>query len=226
MAKNLLDYFFKPESVAVVGASSLEGQVGRILLDNLREGGFPGEIFPVTPEAPEVLGLTAYASLTAVGRPVDLAVIGTPVETAPAIIKECGADRHQGGDHRLGREQSPGGGWGGHPPGNFRGSPEGRGALLRARLHGDVVPGKPRQCQPGGVSGQARQPGLRLPERLHGERHSGVGHPEQHRLFPFHQRGHHLGPGSGRSYGLPGKRDQRQKHPHLHGGHDGAPGAS
>ena len=90
MAKNLLDYFFKPESVAVVGASSLEGQVGRVLLDNLREGGFPGEIFPVTTEAPEVLGLTAYASLTAVGRPVDLAVIGTPVETAPAIIKECG----------------------------------------------------------------------------------------------------------------------------------------
>ena len=91
MAKNLLDFFFKPESVAVVGASSLEGQVGRILLDNLREGGFPGEIFPVTPEAPEVLGLKAYASLTAVARPVDLVVICTPVETAPAIIKECGA---------------------------------------------------------------------------------------------------------------------------------------
>ena len=91
MAKNLLDYFFKPESVAVVGASSLEGQVGRIILDNLREGGFPGEIFPVTPEAPEVVGLKAYASLTAVARPVDLVVICTPVETAPTIIKECGA---------------------------------------------------------------------------------------------------------------------------------------
>ena len=49
MTKNLLDYFFKPESVAVVGASSREGQVGRILLDNLKEGGFPGEIFPVNP---------------------------------------------------------------------------------------------------------------------------------------------------------------------------------
>ena len=90
MTKNLLDYFFKPESVAVVGASSQEGRVGRVLLDNLREGGFPGEIFPVTPEAPEVIGLTAYASLSALARPVDLAVICTPLETAPSIIRECG----------------------------------------------------------------------------------------------------------------------------------------
>ena len=42
MEKNLLDNFFKPESVAVVGASTREGSVGHILVDNLQKSGFSG----------------------------------------------------------------------------------------------------------------------------------------------------------------------------------------
>ena len=209
MTKNLLDYFFKPESVAVVGASSLEGQVGRILLDNLREGGFPGEIFPVTPEAPEVLGLTAYASLSAVGRPTDLAVICTPVETAPAFIRECGAIGTRAAVIVSAENEAP----------------EEDGAAILQAIHeeaqkagvhffgpdcmGLLCPESRLNASLAAFSGQARQPGLHFPERLHGERYSGVGHPEQHRFFPFHQRGHHGRHGSGRSYRLPGKRDQR-----------------
>ena len=53
----LLDYFFKPESVAVVGASTREGHVGYILVDNLQKGGFAGPIYPITPKADEILAL-------------------------------------------------------------------------------------------------------------------------------------------------------------------------
>ena len=90
MDKNLLDAFFKPESVAVVGASTREGSVGHILVDNLRDGGFHGQIYPINPKAPEVQGFKAYPSLTAVGAPVDLAVICIPIQGVPEIIKECG----------------------------------------------------------------------------------------------------------------------------------------
>ena len=41
MKKPHLDCFFKPESVAVIGASRMEGTVGRLLVDHLKEGGFP-----------------------------------------------------------------------------------------------------------------------------------------------------------------------------------------
>jgi acetyltransferase len=90
MDKNLLDAFFKPESVAVVGASTQAGHVGHILVDNLREGGFQGKIYPINPKAPEVMGYKAYPSLSAVGQPVDLAVICIPIKGVPGVIRECG----------------------------------------------------------------------------------------------------------------------------------------
>jgi acetyltransferase len=90
MDKNILDKFFKPESVAVVGASTHEGHVGRILVENLQQGGFAGQIYPINPKAPEVQGIKAYPSLTALGAPVDLAVICIPIQGVPEVIKECG----------------------------------------------------------------------------------------------------------------------------------------
>jgi len=62
MERNLLETFFKPESVAVVGASTREGSVGRILVDNLKQGGFPGRVYPMNPKATESLGARAYPS--------------------------------------------------------------------------------------------------------------------------------------------------------------------
>jgi acetyltransferase len=90
MEKRLLDPFFKPESVAVVGASTREDSVGHILVDNLKAGGFSGQIYPINPKTPKILGLKAYPSLTAAGAPVDLAVICIPIKGVPEIIKECG----------------------------------------------------------------------------------------------------------------------------------------
>lgn len=90
MEPKLLDNFFKPESVAVVGASTREGAVGHILVENLQKGGFGGAIYPINPKAEEILGIEAHPSLTAVGAPVDLAVICIPIQGVPEIIQECG----------------------------------------------------------------------------------------------------------------------------------------
>lgn len=51
-----LNKMFKPESVAVIGASNTPGKVGYIIVDNLINDGFEGEIYPVNPKGGEILG--------------------------------------------------------------------------------------------------------------------------------------------------------------------------
>ncbi len=86
-----LDPIFSPKSIAVIGATETVGSVGRTILDNLIKGGFAGDIYPVNPKRPTVLGLTAYTSISTVPQVPDLAVIITPPPTVPGIIKDCGA---------------------------------------------------------------------------------------------------------------------------------------
>jgi acetyltransferase len=41
-----LDKIFKPESIAVIGASEKEGSIGSVLVENLTQGGFQGKYIP------------------------------------------------------------------------------------------------------------------------------------------------------------------------------------
>ncbi len=90
MNKHILDKFFKPQAVAVVGASPKEGSIGNYLIRNLQADNFPGKIYPINPKHQEIMGLPAYPSLTDIGAPVDLAVIAIPIKGVPEIIRECG----------------------------------------------------------------------------------------------------------------------------------------
>ncbi|MFW6042228.1 MAG: bifunctional acetate--CoA ligase family protein/GNAT family N-acetyltransferase [Chloroflexota bacterium] len=84
-----LDAIFRPETVAVIGASETPGSVGRTLLWNLITNSFGGTVFPVNIKRSSVLGIKAYPSISDVPEPVDLAVIATPAQTVPGIIGEC-----------------------------------------------------------------------------------------------------------------------------------------
>ncbi len=84
-----LEVFFKPRSVAVVGATAKEGSVGRAVLWNLIRSPFDGTVYPVNPKRNSVLGIRAYSSVKAIPDPVDLAVLITPAETVPELIEEC-----------------------------------------------------------------------------------------------------------------------------------------
>jgi acetyltransferase len=85
-----LDAIFHPRSIAVVGATETEGSVGRTILWNLLSSPFGGTVYPVNPTRPAILGVKAYPSISAIGEPVDLAVIVTPAKTAPGLVEECG----------------------------------------------------------------------------------------------------------------------------------------
>jgi acetyltransferase len=78
-----------PGSVALCGASGRPESLGRIVYENLIEGAFRGELYAVNPAHATVLGRPAFASLAAIARPIDLAVICAPPAAVPAILEEC-----------------------------------------------------------------------------------------------------------------------------------------
>ncbi len=84
-----LDAIFRPETVAVVGATDRPGSVGRTIVRNLVSSPFGGTVFPVNARRPNVLGIQAYPSVSEVPASVDLAVIVAPAPAVPGIIREC-----------------------------------------------------------------------------------------------------------------------------------------
>jgi len=90
VATKNLDKIFKPNSIAIIGASEKEGSVGRILVNNLLELGYKGTVYPVNPTKKEILGKKAYPSIADLPKVVDLAVIATPAKTVPDIVEQCG----------------------------------------------------------------------------------------------------------------------------------------
>jgi acetyltransferase len=89
--RRTFDVFFRPENVAVIGATEAAHSVGRSILTNLKDAPFPGAIYPVNPKRDTLLGLPCYRSIASVPQPVDLAVIATPAGTVPGVIRECAA---------------------------------------------------------------------------------------------------------------------------------------
>jgi acetyltransferase len=84
-----LDAIFKPKNVAVIGATETAGSVGRTVLWNLISNPFGGTVFPVNPKRAGVLGIKAYPTIKDVPEKIDLAVVVTPPQTVPGIIKDC-----------------------------------------------------------------------------------------------------------------------------------------
>jgi acetyltransferase len=84
-----LSGFFAPRTVAVIGATETAGSVGRTLFANMTGGGFSGSVIPVNRHRSSVLGRQAYASVSAIPVPVDLAVVATPATTVLDVVHDC-----------------------------------------------------------------------------------------------------------------------------------------
>jgi acyl-CoA synthetase (NDP forming) len=89
MDVNIFTPLFKARSVALVGASNDPRKWGRRMLNNLINGGYPGEIYPVNPGEDRILGLTSYPSVSAIPGTPDLAVIVVPPANVVQIVREC-----------------------------------------------------------------------------------------------------------------------------------------
>ncbi len=92
MTKNFQDLnkFFYPRSVAVVGASVDPKKTGHVMLNNLLNYGYRGEIYAINPGAEEVLGVKSYKGVSEIPGEVDLAIFTIPAKVIVETIEECG----------------------------------------------------------------------------------------------------------------------------------------
>ena len=91
--RHFLHSFFYPESVAVVGASGNQKTLNYNFVANLVNLKYPGKIYPVNPNADEILGMKAYPSVRNIEGSVDLAVISVPVAKALDVLRDCAAKK-------------------------------------------------------------------------------------------------------------------------------------
>ena len=81
----MLEKLFRPEKIAVVGASRHEGKTGHEVFDNLHHD-FEGEVYPVNPRADELEGEEAYDEIP--GN-TELAVLAVPAKIVPDVMKDA-----------------------------------------------------------------------------------------------------------------------------------------
>jgi acetyl coenzyme A synthetase (ADP forming)-like protein len=84
-----IDYFFNPKGIAVIGASAKEGKVGFSVINNIKNSGYKGNLFPINPSSPEILGYKTYKSILDVKEEIDIAVIVIPAKYVIDVVEEC-----------------------------------------------------------------------------------------------------------------------------------------
>ncbi len=95
--KEQLDYIFKPESVAVIGASNKHERWGYETMQSILKTGFRGKIYPIHPKEKVIHGLTAYPSVLDIPGEVDLAVFVVNAAQTVKAMKECAQKGVKGG---------------------------------------------------------------------------------------------------------------------------------
>jgi len=83
----MFDRLINPDNVAVVGASTNPKKIGYVVLENLKNNGYKGRVYPVNPKGGEILGYKVYESMEKVPEDVDLAVITLPAELTVKIFE-------------------------------------------------------------------------------------------------------------------------------------------
>ncbi|MFC1952369.1 acetate--CoA ligase family protein [Chloroflexota bacterium] len=85
-----MNCIFYPKSVAIIGVSrdsekeKKTGWVGRLL-----EFGYQGKIYPINPNATNLVGLTAYPSVKDIPDSVDYAIVAVPRHIVPQAVADC-----------------------------------------------------------------------------------------------------------------------------------------
>jgi len=86
----MLDMFFNPKAVAVIGASHDPAKLGYGVLNNILNSGYSGQTYPINPKSAEILGLECYKSVLDIPGPVDVAIIVIPNRFVAGVLEQCG----------------------------------------------------------------------------------------------------------------------------------------
>ena len=81
----------RPRTVAVVGAGRTRGSAGHEVVRSILAGDFSGSVYPVNPSARSICGVQAFASLSLIPEPIDLAIIAVPAARVADVLEEAAA---------------------------------------------------------------------------------------------------------------------------------------
>lgn len=87
-ARDRLSRLVDAQSVAIVGASDNPLKIGGRPIAYMKRLGYRGALYPVNPRQAEIQGLRAYPSLSAIGRPVDMAIVATGADLVEQVVRE------------------------------------------------------------------------------------------------------------------------------------------
>jgi acetyltransferase len=88
-----LQALFRPDRLAVIGASAKPEKMGFQIFKNILDAGFPGEVIPVNPRGEAILGIPSVKSVGEIPSGTDLAVVIIPAPSVPGAILELGERR-------------------------------------------------------------------------------------------------------------------------------------
>mgnify|MGYP001385445856 CR=1 FL=1 len=86
--ESVFNYFFYPDSICIVGASSKPKSLGYELTKSVKQYGYTGDLALVNPKADEILGFKCYPSISSIDYRIDLAIVMVPKQFVEETIKE------------------------------------------------------------------------------------------------------------------------------------------
>ncbi|MGZ5151346.1 MAG: acetate--CoA ligase family protein [Burkholderiales bacterium] len=91
-----LDRILNPRSIVIIGASKDPTKRGNRAIRSLVSDGYVGEIIPINPREPEILGFQCYPSIADAPGELDLAIVCTAAKSVMGVIEECGERKVKG----------------------------------------------------------------------------------------------------------------------------------
>lgn len=86
--ESVFNYFFYPDSICIVGASSKPKSLGYELTKSVKQYGYTGDLALVNPKVDEILGFKCYPSISSIDYRIDLAIVMVPKQFVEETIKE------------------------------------------------------------------------------------------------------------------------------------------
>jgi len=84
----MIDHFFHPDGVAIIGATDNPAKGGYHILHNTLAG-YKGRVYPVNPRYGEILGTKCYPDIESIPENFDLAIYFIPAKSLPDTIRAC-----------------------------------------------------------------------------------------------------------------------------------------
>ncbi len=88
--RHYLAPLFEPASVVIIGASERADSIGAVLMRNMLDAKFRGELYAVNPRHRFVQGVRCHATIGDLPAGIDLAIIATNAASTPDLVAQCG----------------------------------------------------------------------------------------------------------------------------------------